>query len=111
MRGDDRHMMEAAPATLLDPYVAFAQHVCARVQDRAEYRQHTADALAVLLTHAREEVLMRFVRFLRTLAKSIKAHHRQFSVEVAVTLLQRRAIALALAPGTACFLLDKVLRD
>ena len=83
----------------VDSFLAFAQHMCVRVQDRAEYRQKTADALVDLMSAVPHGLLARFVKFLVTLSRSVKAHHRQFAVELTTALLQHPELAMRFAPG------------
>lgn len=74
---------------MCEPLVAFIQHMCVRVTDRAENRQHTADAICELVAACTQDVLTRVVKFLETLSRSTKAAHRLFAVEVGINALQR----------------------
>ncbi|KAK5582956.1 hypothetical protein RB653_004546 [Dictyostelium firmibasis] len=63
------------------------QHICMRVMDRSEYRNHTVDSITKIFSNLSSH--QRFINnFFITYSKNSKSHFRSFSVEVSLSLLQ-----------------------
>ncbi|KAM9982559.1 hypothetical protein ACTFIZ_007102 [Dictyostelium cf. discoideum] len=63
------------------------QHICMRVMDRSEYRNHTVDSITKIFSSLSSH--QRFINsFFLAYSKNTKSHFRSFSVEVSLSLLQ-----------------------
>ncbi|KAM9963025.1 hypothetical protein ACTFIW_006246 [Dictyostelium discoideum] len=63
------------------------QHICMRVMDRSEYRNHTVDSITKIFSNLSSH--QRFINsFFLAYSKNTKSHFRSFSVEVSLSLLQ-----------------------
>eukprot|EP01117_Protostelium_nocturnum_P014654 TRINITY_DN5598_c0_g2_i4.p1 TRINITY_DN5598_c0_g2~~TRINITY_DN5598_c0_g2_i4.p1 ORF type:complete len:837 (+),score=259.64 TRINITY_DN5598_c0_g2_i4:125-2635(+) len=76
-----------AEETLFDGVHALLQHVCMQVPDKAEYRNHAANAVEELYFSFPREERPRFLKFLQRFAKNVKSNLRLFSTEVSFALL------------------------